>query len=433
MATTRVKPNQLYDRLFWRQYNTGTGSWTAWNVAATLNRVGDVTIVTGDNIPNWRERIKLKQSATTLLTVNGYKMSRTLPIGDCRIHRIYKPTGALSGMTQTMGHLGMYVNTPGLPTLSATRANNAALTHFIKKATAAQRSLSGGVVLGEFREVVRMIRRPTVLLRRGMVDYLRDVSRRLKQRRGLKSLKSKKARLHAVNRVISSTWLEYQFGWKPLVSDIESGLIAAYRIANEDRPSKVVSAFSHEEVTGNRASASYGVGYGTLTTWTTEYDMVDVRYKGCVYLQSGLTGATRMLGLSWRDVVPTIWELIPYSFLVDYFSNIGDVIEALSFNKADIAWMEKGQYLRRVKVNTETTLQVATPPTNYEYILDSYSAPGKYEIERFSKSRTQYTGSIIPSLEFQIPGAKSLKWLNITALLAQGRSSQKRLRSELRI
>jgi hypothetical protein len=304
VSTQKVIVNPLYNRVFWRlETSSSTG---AWNIASTLNRPGDVTITHGDNVPSWREKIRLKQFATTSLTVDGYKMSCELPLGRFTIRRIYKPTGAFSGRTDTNGHLAHFTSVPGLPTLATTRADNQALTDFVKKAVDAQRTLLGGVMLGEIREVVRLIRRPVKLLRHGMVDYLHQVDRRLRQRRGVRSLKSRKSRLHAVNRMISSTWLEYQFGWAPLVSDIEDGLIAAYKIANERRPSKVVTGLGHEETSGVQSNASYSVGFGTVRSEFEESDIVDIRYKGCIHLDSGLTGAPRRLGLSMSDFIPTV-------------------------------------------------------------------------------------------------------------------------------
>lgn len=37
-----------------------------------------------------------------------------------------------------------------------------------------------------------------------------------------------------------------------------------------------------------------------------------------------------MLGLHPRALLPTLWEVIPFSFLVDYFSNVGDILNSVS-------------------------------------------------------------------------------------------------------
>jgi hypothetical protein len=43
-----------------------------------------------------------------------------------------------------------------------------------------------------------------------------------------------------------------------------------------------------------------------------------------------------MSGFDLRSFVPTVWELVPYSFIVDYFSNVGDCLMALGVDTSGV-------------------------------------------------------------------------------------------------
>jgi len=42
------------------------------------------------------------------------------------------------------------------------------------------------------------------------------------------------------------------------------------------------------------------------------------------------TGVRQAFGLDLDDIAPTMWELVPYSFVVDWFCNISDILAAWS-------------------------------------------------------------------------------------------------------
>jgi len=77
------------------------------------------------------------------------------------------------------------------------------------------------------------------------------------------------------------------------------------------------------------------------------------------------------------------WELIPYSFVVDWFVNIGDFIGAMS---PSLGWTQLGSchVLKREKVLQLAPLQT-TPGSAVEAILKP--ATGSYKLTQTSVSR----------------------------------------------
>jgi hypothetical protein len=153
----------------------------------------------------------------------------------------------------------------------------------------------------------------------------------------------------------------------------------------------------------------------------------NVRYHGVVSNDPGdwLFGDATF-GFTPSDILPAAWELIPYSFLVDYFTNIGNVIQAYTLDTSGVRWLEKGTRTSSYNYVAEVNMVLSAlpfPRELYSYVDVIQNLPGGsngYEIIRFS--RNKYEQSIIPSLEFSIPGL-GLKWLNLTALASTHRQA----------
>lgn len=131
-----------------------------------------------------------------------------------------------------------------------------------------------------------------------------------------------------VANVASDLWLGYSFGVAPLTNDIAS-------LANALTTDRNLSAKR------KKFAASYSRDYATTTVSVSGSEVVHRTFTRHVQSKSGLetlltpvqygADASR-LGLDWSNVLPAVWEAIPYSFLVDYFTNAGDIISAYSFN-----------------------------------------------------------------------------------------------------
>lgn len=116
-------------------------------------------------------------------------------------------------------------------------------------------------------------------------------------------------------RSLESNWLAYQYGWIPLLSDVSNAVDALTRPAKDGtlgiarcrKPFELSERFQAKGMTLNMSTSGY-VGAGVY------------------YLCKNSTDFTS-LGLT--NPLELAWELIPYSFVVDWFIPIGKAISAL--------------------------------------------------------------------------------------------------------
>lgn len=114
-------------------------------------------------------------------------------------------------------------------------------------------------------------------------------------------------------------WLEYKFGWYPLVQDLYGiSKEIAYRAPKLQRFRARATVKDRKIVT-------------TKTTTTTEQRTFTSSLRtevGCVYApsQSTMTNLSRVTSLNPASIA---WELLPFSFIVDYVINIGGALRSL--------------------------------------------------------------------------------------------------------
>jgi hypothetical protein len=122
---------------------------------------------------------------------------------------------------------------------------------------------------------------------------------------------------------LASNWLEYQYGWKPLLSDLYEATVKYY---GNPRP-KVFRAASAGEMEIFSPATTNFVGY-TRTSPT--YKKVKVK----VVVEFTINDTSLATLSEWGIVDPLAlaWELTPYSFVVDWFSSIGDYLSTLNLS-----------------------------------------------------------------------------------------------------
>jgi hypothetical protein len=293
-----------------------------------------------------------------------------------------------------------------LGNLSEANANAEALTHLVKSIRGKQTAFQGGVALGELGQTLRMLRNPAIALRQGLDGYFNSL---MKVRR----IPSRQAR----RRALSETWLEYSFGWVPLINDIQDAKRLIQEKADTDARSRVYGE-------GQTSSATSGV-ISTVSvppfSWTLSGETiqrVSVKYYGtCVAWRANKYSA-RSLGLDLTNFLPTAWELVPWSFLVDYFTNIGEIISAASLSTSGVRWIMQGVEKVVERRCSSASYNYPSPTVwkvNYDITTQHPTGTLRYV------SRAPYTGSLVPNIRFEIPGM-GLKWLNLAALARTHRS-----------
>jgi hypothetical protein len=225
----------------------------------------------------------------------------------------------------------------------------------------------------------------------------------------------------AVQRAISDSWLEANFGWAPLLSDAADAYQALRRLSARTPLARFFgrsdSQTSVSYVNDNRGHELLQVRFSVRTETTTDvkyYGAVKVSVSGCPQ-----TDAIEEMGVRARDFVPAVWEAIPYSFLIDYFSNVGDVIEVMSFPVSDLAWVARtyrNHSLRSIERCSITDTSSPAYPANNSNKLFSFS-PASVKWRRTYVNRIASPNLSAYAFRFEIPGSKNWKkWANIAAL-----------------
>lgn len=129
---------------------------------------------------------------------------------------------------------------------------------------------------------------------------------------------------------LANDWLLFQYGIKPLLSDIDG---AAKMLAiPEDRYFDIIVR-RKRKVPGKRVEGSAGVGYSSAWFETTDVYSeleVEVKYKVRLKITSPTANVEReMARLGFGNLNSVAWEVIPWSFIIDWVLPIGDYLNNL--------------------------------------------------------------------------------------------------------
>jgi len=343
--------------------------------------------------------------------------------GDINVHRYI---GFITGVGYVMTFTG--------PDIMGNTAEQLATMQAYKQIRGATRSFEGGVFLGELRETLRMLRRPAAGLVDGLSSYLHrlaDKERAAKAakryRKGEKRKAEKRSERDAEDRIKKSAaqaWLEGSFGWLPFVSDIESALKAYERLAtqnNEDRFTKI-RAFGVSDAHVNSSSEKYSLISNLRVESTiheTQRAVFIIRGEVRSRPEMARVDTQKELGLTLRDFVPTAWNLLPWSFLFDYFADVGGFLDASTTDTSGVTWM-CGTGIKERKKLINSCANASDQP-DAATMLDFYSNRAVTTMKRRTVGRNGTYQLAVPTVLFRLPTAP-LKQLNMVALFAQANS-----------
>lgn len=380
----------------------GPGAYSAPYGPESPANVFWTDFVNGGKNPQWRYQIAMGMNATTSMTaqratvevVRGHLEARGCTHSDRR------PSSRLASGQK--GLCGLVLTLPSRTGIEQGKADNAAAADYYKKLARRVSELKAQVVTGESREAVRMMKDRSKRVIQSVAQY----NSRLK--------KSANWRLEKKHRLkyLSDNYLELQFGWLPLFSDIED---AHHILQNPGRQFRFVKGEGNHNVvesTTYSTVSSSPLFFQKSSVQTTRYY---VKYYGIVRVSSSpVPSLRRDAGLTLREFVPTLWEILPWSFLVDYFTNVGEVINAASY------YGFSGSTVTRTSVEERTVTRTAFGASNgCPYEKKTVSSPASVVASVANIARLPNVNVPMPTLQFQIPGRKQA--LNMLALAVSRR------------
>jgi len=407
--------NARYTAAYWQEDNVNTtGLPTKQSVSKThtLSRTR-----TGVSVPNWLLKIRSHASATSALSGTYDTMDSTGLADFTFRYRGYTPSMPSECIEKVTGDIPAYnLWTPTMAFNWPSDADARALQKFLGNVRKLQTEVSSLTFLGELRPTLAMLRMPA----KGIWDLCWDYYRALKKR---KRMNPNKWLDYA-----PGLWLEYSFGWKPLMMDIADAFSALNNLLKGDRVTVVKGAKSSSKLTYDTID-SYSPGQGFYTphlwyvrrSWTLEDEYV--RYRGAVRTRAATTfkDAAARWGFTPSDFVPTLWELLPWSFLVDYFVTIGDALDAYYADQRTLVWVCKTVRRRgRNIVSLIPNIQLTESKVPLGKVINTSGSSGSAVWERRTILRSDQTGTVLaPSVSLIYNGPKWGQYANISALFGQ--------------
>jgi len=135
-------------------------------------------------------------------------------------------------------------------------------------------------------------------------------------------------------KAFSSFWLEARYGWRILIFEYNS--IARYVNSKESGICRKAFRSSGSLPDSEIVIEATSPGYAIIAAKTTISRTAKIR--------AGVVGKVNMSAPGKLDPLTTAWELIPLSFVIDMFWNVGSVISAQSpFSGVDVeaSWVSR--------------------------------------------------------------------------------------------
>lgn len=408
MSITRTYPHIWRFASLHQAYNTdGTPAGAPVKLNRTLTSNSDVTY--GNNFKDWRQRLANGSDCTTGLT--GHRRGNIVQRGGSVTQfNVGKRKDVFTGDLALTSNLTRFVD-PSTSTdaVANTRAKSKFLSHYIK----ARDDWRGGNFLAEVRETLHALRNPVKSLYQATWSHVGKIGK-------LRKIYKKDPVF--LRKHLADAHLGYTFGIRPLVSDINDATVAFNNVGSHEgaHDTHRVSGFGRNTSIATSSVPADAFGYASTSVdlaWESRVKNDNtVRYTAGIRATSGTNRQDlQRIGMDIFDVPSALWEATWMSFLVDYFANVGEMIDSWRLWDANVSWC-KVTVRNSTTVNV-TNLHVVPHPTTPFYTYSVGGNPGFYGLSQYvSRAATSIP---YPDFHFQMPGFPDMRWLNVSALASQ--------------
>lgn len=376
------------------------------NTPVATTSVGNVTR-SGTSNPNWQHQIAKRVDASTDYSRTGIETKPAFVLCDAMMDYPSWKIYGYNRMITLAGHPAIDFNQ------SRSDVDDIALKRIKRKLSASQGLFNAMLPLAEIRELRRTVR--------GATEYTGFyLQKMLALRKRLSS--SKKADL--LVRHAADKWLTYSFGVAPIISDIGDIANSINARLSKDIPVLRLqgSAGTKWQESGKTTgitgcySADLNASHFTEHTYKVKY----VCGLDLAISSANSYSISDQFGFVKENFVPTLWELIPYSWIADYFTTAGEFLEdAFSANAGNTVYLTKNT-LYRFESRGHYWHVRWTADWPYHKILRQIE--GNSSISAFSFKRTKL--SSLPHRSFRLRTVDEIgrnavtKLLNLAAVFA---------------
>lgn len=346
--------------------------------------------------------------------------------------------------------------------MSAAKANQQALSRFWAHLRQQRSNMQAGVTAGEMGQSIRGVGDLAQSLARNFGAHVKQQRKLIVKHIGnfIVGPNGSPVRdpsvVRRVNRLsptarekliheIREGYLQFALGLRPLVADVKDLAETVARWQFDTRHTRIRGYGSDSRQIFTRSTLDGGPGgaysFNGIET-KTRYETVEVIYRGGLLADTTSPAAGsahrlyQLLGAyDLENWIPTIWNLLPWSFVVDYVTNVADVVTAMVTDTSNVRWVLKTE---RREVCEDVSIAVPYQRT-FIGVLDhgelyggkrsSYATQtgslGGYNQTTRVITRTPQSGITLPTLSFNLPQDKGLTIPNLIALFS-GRDAPNR-------
>lgn len=362
--------------------------------SAVLGRV----IRTGTSVPNWRNILAKGGDASS-----SYTRSGLVSVTNCML--AYEGTTGNRYMPTYRVSTSARYATSGSPKVlynNDVETQNRALAKFKKQLSSRVGSYQSMAPIAECRELARLVEQGALY----SVEFCKAV------------LEAKRTKGKSVWRYMQNYWLAFNFGLAPMIKDIDGigQSISAY-LSRSDLQTRLSATATKNGLYTYDAGSPVSVlpfNTGIIGVGEAAYKL-SYRYVGAYALKvksSNNWSIFDQLGLGWSSIPAAAWELTAFSWLFDYFMNVGQFLE-----DAFVSPPGNTSYLvmdRRYELTAQNTYSFTKPPKDGSW-LDLKSVGGKSDFKYVEFVRTPL--SSLPHIGLYVKSQDSIASYGVSKLL----------------
>jgi len=202
-------------------------------------------------------------------------------------------------------------------------------------------------------------------------------------------------------KILAEHRLAYSFAIRPTIADVDNAINAVAQSVVERLPRKRERKNYKTVSSVNFVNNNVGNFTGVVATRDITVETRDFGAFGFVY-QDGAFGRSvpETFGMNLGQIIPAAWELLPYSWAVDYVSNLQDFFNTAAMRRfiSDFGWSLS---LVESKATVTCTPTGVPGPSNY---FDFRKAAGVIEHRKFYFCREpQDMDTYFPSFRVEVP------------------------------